>query len=260
MQFLKKHYEKIILSLVLLGLAAAAALMVVKVSQEGEKEAQRLQDEQKGKAKKFPPIDLTTNKVTLERLSKPRPVVLAGEHNLFNPVPWEKTPDGTIRKKRTGSEGVGALVVTSIVPLNLIVTFDDVTGTNDNVKYLISVLRETDKAPHKTTRQAIKGSKNNMFTVLDVKGETNAPSAIVLSLEGDKEPISVSREKPYTKVVGYAADVRYDPDLMVRKGLKAKDVITFGGEIYNIVAITPTEVVVSAKSNSKQTAIKFNRQ
>src|SRR5207237_119149 len=81
---------------------------------------------------RFPPIDLTTNRITLERLIKPKPILLAGDHNLFNPVQWEKLPDGTIRKKRTGTEGVGALVVTSITPLNLVVSFDDVTGTNEN--------------------------------------------------------------------------------------------------------------------------------
>ena len=41
MQFLKAHYEKIILSVVLLGLLAAAALMPMKVSAEREKEEQR---------------------------------------------------------------------------------------------------------------------------------------------------------------------------------------------------------------------------
>ena len=41
MQFLKAHYEKVILSIVLVGLAALAALMPLRVAQERERQDAR---------------------------------------------------------------------------------------------------------------------------------------------------------------------------------------------------------------------------
>jgi hypothetical protein len=65
MEFLKKHYEKLILSVVLLGLAAVAAGLPLKVNQEKEKEEARKNDLINPTVKPFPPVDLATNKVVL---------------------------------------------------------------------------------------------------------------------------------------------------------------------------------------------------
>jgi hypothetical protein len=42
--------------------------------------------------------------------------------------------------------------------------------------------------------------------------------------------------------------------------VKVKDELNFGGETYNIVAITANEVVLSAKSNKKQTVLEFKQR
>src|SRR5207237_1938182 len=96
MQFVKKHYEKVLLSIVLLGLAGAAAALPWQVSHERD----RLEEIQgnltvKVKAKPFKPLDawLTTNKTVLARLESPLNLEFSGQHNLFNPVPWKKMPD-----------------------------------------------------------------------------------------------------------------------------------------------------------------------
>ncbi|MGV3773072.1 MAG: hypothetical protein ACO1QB_09240, partial [Verrucomicrobiales bacterium] len=60
MEFLKQHYEKIILSVVLLGLAAAAALMPMKVSEEKEKETARKEQLMPSTVKPIDEVDIST--------------------------------------------------------------------------------------------------------------------------------------------------------------------------------------------------------
>lgn len=256
MQFLKAHYEKIILSVVLLGLAAAAALMPLRVSKERETEEERRTILIPPKVKELQPIDLTTNAAALARLEQPLRVKMGGEHNLFNPVRWQKRQDGGVIKGIDA--GINALTVTNISPLRLRLTFDEVGGTPESISYQISVLNEA-QSPRATPRIGRLKQKNNMFTIQEVKGDPANPSEIIVLIEGDKAPVSISRDKPYERIVGYSADLRYDPENRTWKNQKKDDEIAFAGESYKVVAITPNEVVLSAKSNKKQTTKEFQR-
>src|SRR5437868_10208728 len=100
MEFLKKHYEKLILSVVLLGLAAVAATLPMKVNQEKQREEERKTSLLSPKINPFPPVDLTTNKAVLEKVKTPIHFDIAGKHNLFNPVPWVEKPNGELVKDR----------------------------------------------------------------------------------------------------------------------------------------------------------------
>src|ERR1051325_8757715 len=126
MDFVKKHYEKVLLSIVLLGLAGAAAALPWQVSHERDRlEEIRRNLTVKVKAKPFRPLDdwLSTNKTALARLETPLNLALSGSHNLFNPVQWKKMPDGRLIVMRTGSElGPGALKIDQIRELSLTVT------------------------------------------------------------------------------------------------------------------------------------------
>src|SRR5436190_20603187 len=94
MEFLKNNYEKVILSVVLLGLAVAAALLPIWVA--GEKRALEEADNQitQTERKELKPINLFTNELVLQRVVKATALRLSGEHNLFNPVPWQRMRDG----------------------------------------------------------------------------------------------------------------------------------------------------------------------
>jgi|SRR4051812_2490978 hypothetical protein len=255
MQFLKAHYEKIILSIVLLGLAAAAALMPIKVSKERDLAGERENSIVNRPVTPMKPVDLTTNALILARMEQPARLKYGGEHNIFNPVRWQRRPDGGLLK---GSEtGVNALKVTQIRPLHLRVTYDGPSGTTDNLRYQISVLKETGKSSRPIPRIAGAKEKNNMFTIQEVIGEPQDPKEVKLVLEGEKDPVVISKEKPLERVIGYAADFHYDPENRNWKDLTTKDELTFGGETYNIVAITENEVTISAKSNKKQTTLEY---
>ena len=256
MQFLKAHYEKIILSVVLLGLVAAAALMPMKVSQEREQEEQRKSVLLPQAVKPLTPIDLTTNQQAVARASEPKRVVLAGEHNVFNPVRWQKNPDGSIY--RAQDAGPGALQITDIRPLHLKVEFDQVTGSPEEPRYRLLVLNEVQRGNRPTPRDAGVGDRNNMFTIEKIVGTDPVnPEGLMVLLAGDKEPVKITKQEPHQRIIGYTADIVHPLEKKQWKDQKVKDELTFGGETYNIVAITPHEVVLSAKSNKKQTVLEF---
>src|SRR5688572_15068624 len=157
MQFLKAHYEKIILSIVLLGLAAAAALMPVKVSQERDREEERRRTVLPKDVKPLTPIDLATNEQVLARVSQPKRVVLAGEHNIFNPVRWQKRPDGSIY--RAQEAGPSALQIVDIRPLFLKLEFEQAVpgAVAGEVRYRIIYMNETERSGRPNPRDVVAG-------------------------------------------------------------------------------------------------------
>jgi len=268
MQFLKKHYEKVLLSIVLLGLAGAAAALPWQVSHERD----RLEEIQRNltvkvKPKPFKPLDewLATNRTVLARLDAPLNVELSGAHNLFNPVPWKKMPDGRLQPMRTGSEiGPGALRIVQITNLMLNISFDAVVpppNPGEPPKYQVTVRRESDNNPRPNTRATSPATPlNDLFELIRVQGATNDPTALVIKLKGDYETITVAKDKPFTRVVGYAADLEYPPGKQTFKHKRANDSVKLEDdpETYKIVAITQSEVVLSADSNKRRTVIKHN--
>ena len=118
MQFLKKHYEKIILSAVLVGLVGALVWLAIQIGNE----KQKLDDERTGitgNPKKYKPRDLAPFETALKQLDDQPAIELSGQHNLFSPVPWFVHPkDGKIQKVTGPNDvGPGALVITRMEPL-----------------------------------------------------------------------------------------------------------------------------------------------
>ncbi|MEW6161365.1 MAG: hypothetical protein AB1813_28385, partial [Verrucomicrobiota bacterium] len=261
--FLKKHYEKVLLSVVLLGLAVAAALLPLQASRIRGELADVLKREIQTRPKAYKVIDLNTNQAAIQRLQTSVNFEFSGQHNLFNPVQWKKTPDGRLIKIQTGSElGPGAVTVASIKPLVLRVAFEGVGGSQENPTYNISVLRQTDVNSRPILRNSKVGVKNDQFTLLEARPPSN-PTEFDIKIQvekGKEENITISKENPFTRIIGYVADLKYEPGKQNFTNKKVKDKITLEGEneTYNIVAITPSEVVLSANSTQKRTTIKYS--
>jgi hypothetical protein len=258
MEFLRKHYEKIILSVVLLGLAVAAALLPMMVSRERSALEELERDIRQTPPKPLKASDLSTNELSLERLQKPSALKLAGEHN---PVQWQRRPDGTLFPIRTGKEiGAGALIIAKLSPLFLRIEFDGPTGTPENPQYRFRILREAAKRADQrvpTTRSApAVGSKNDVFMVKEMKPKDN-PTEFVLELVEDKQQVAVTKEKPFSQVAGYLADLRYEPEKLSFIAKRVGDSLVFAGDTNKIVAITETNVTVRATSNDKRTTIPY---
>ena len=260
MDFLNKHYEKIILSVVLLGLAVAAVWLVFRVSDVRKSLEEVTKGYQNPRPKPLDTLDLSTNRAVLRRLANPgRSPLEATGHSVFNPIKWVKRPDGTpVPMPETGLK---ALTVTGVSPLYLKIEFLNAREGSDQPRYEFRVTREasTNAAFQKPMLRTVSlGSKNEVFTVKDFKGPKEAPTEVVLELNDTKATISVSKDKPFSEVAGYAADLRYEAEsknfLRQRMGQK----LTFGGESYNIVAITQNGVTLEDSRTKKRTIIQWS--
>ena len=263
-EFVKSHYEKILLSVTLLGLAAAAAYLPLKIS-ETQKMLQSAKEFQPaaGKGKLPKPTDLSTNQIVLEHAQKLPNLDLGRPHNLLNPVTWKRAPDGRLIKiDSSEKEGPGALVITKINPLKLTITFASVSGSGDSLRYQFTVRNEAD--PNRSKRGNIPklvalNAKSDLFTLKQVRGPADNPTELVLELEDTKELVTVTKGKPYVRVNGYSADLTYPLEAnKVFLDRRVKDPLEFGDKKYKIVAIRENEVTVEAIQTTARTTIRFN--
>ena len=264
MLFIKKHYEKIILSVVLLGLAVAAAALPLQVSNVRRFLDETVTREVRKDPKPFKPLDeyLRTNEIVLGQFEGPVQFNFSTPHNIFNPVVWRKRPDGRLEKISNTETGAGALVVTKIDELKLMIEFDKaepVGGGSNQFRYHFVVTRDTDSNPRKP-QIATAGVPNTAFTLTRVEGSSSEPTAMYLQLKDEKREAIVAKEKPHVRVIGYAADLKYPRDNKPFLRKRVKEVLTLPNdtEKYKIVAISTNEVVLSAESTQKRTVIPFN--
>jgi hypothetical protein len=159
MEFLKKHYEKVLLGVVLLGLTVGVALLPILIS---AKRADLDQKRTSGRpnVKPLTNLDLTLEDSALQRVQSHVLLDFTTKHNLLNPVQWQKMPDGRLFKIQTGSEtGAGALEVTEIKPLYLVLSFNAPTANG----YFIGVEKQAATEPGKRGKHetiAIKDPRN----------------------------------------------------------------------------------------------------
>jgi hypothetical protein len=263
-EFVKSHYEKILLSVTLLILAAAAAYLPLKIS-ENQKMLRSAKEFEPaaGKGKVTKSVDLSTNQIVFERAEKLPNLDLARPHNLLNPVTWKRATDGRLLKiDSSEKEGPGALVIAKIRPLNLTITFVGAAGTGDPPRYQFTVKNEAD--PNRSKRGNIPklvalNAKSDFFALKEVRGPADNPTELVLELEDTKELVTVTKGKPFARVNGYSADLTYPLEAnKVFLDRRVKDTIEFGDKKYKIVAIRENEVTVEAIQTTARTTIRYN--
>jgi hypothetical protein len=258
MDFLKKHYEKLLLGVVLVGLALAAAFLPMKIQSERQSLEDLRANKTNPKVKPLTNLDLTIAESTLKRALTPPTVDLSAPNKLFNPMPWQKRQDNTLIP---GTKvGAGAVVVTRLSPLYLKLSLDNVTASESGARYVIGVEREAALNPAQRPKRqtyASLNTKTEAFVLREVKGPAENPSQVILELNDTGERVAVTREQPFRRVDGYMADLRYEPEKKSWTNRRVGMTITFNGEDYNIVAINQSEVVLSARSNQKKWTIKY---
>jgi hypothetical protein len=262
MDFLKKHYEKVLLGIVLVGLAVGTAFLPIMIASERA----NLRDKSNAgliqPVKPLEPPDLTREEAVFKRTQAPITLDFSTSNKLFNSFPWFKRSDGTLIKGEESNVGPKAVVVTKITPLYTIISLDSIGPESDaGRRYVIGVKREAAKVPSQRGKRqsyAVLNAKNDAFIIREVKGPPEDPAELVLELTDTGEMVSVSRDHPYKREDGYLADLKYEPERRTWTNRRVDSQITFGGEDYNIVAITKDEVVLSAKSNNKKTPISYN--
>jgi hypothetical protein len=259
MEFLKKHYEKIVLCLVLLGLAAAAVWMRMAIERiQGSLAPPPAAAPRRAKAATLGPMDLSTDQVTLAQVTNPPTITLSGDHNLFNSVTWKKRSDGTLLKiVRTGPD---ALVVTNITKLYTIITYDHPSGNGSGV-YVMAIQQHSDplhpKHPVPEFAKKDQKEKSRLYILRGIKGDADDPSELDLELTETGETVAVTKDKPYQWVDSYVTDLRYEPESETLSKLHVNDIFRLDGEQYKVVEITANAVRVQFNRTTKVTEIKW---
>jgi hypothetical protein len=261
-ELMQQHYEKALLALALAALVLSGLLLEGQKEQEAN-ELSKYVSESRGRrgwpytnidwGPYFAALKEATNVVRLD-FTKPR------LHNVFGPVKWQRRPDGRLLKIEMGNEvGAEALKVTKIVPLYLTINIDKASGA---AGYFISVTREaaTNALLRKKYQSYVTpGSKDrlNTFVLKEIKGTPEEPE-LALELIDDADKVTLLKDKPYQRVDGYKVDLSYPPENKAFTEKRLNDTITLGGEDYIVIAVSPSEVVLSARSNNKRTTLRYN--
>jgi hypothetical protein len=259
MQFLKKNYEKILLGLVLLGLIVAVAFLPFLIASE----KQRMEDQRTSiitrPVKPFQAKDLSGYEATLQRPQTPAFLDLSTTNKLFNPVRWLRAANGTIFPSPTGEE-IKKLEITKIAPLYMVVALDSVSVSDSGPRYVISVEQQGALKRSQQAKRAFytsPGEKKELFTLREVKGAADNPTALMIELAESGDLVSISKDKPYKHVDGYMADLRYGPENRTFPNRRVGSTLSFAGTEYIIVAISQNEVVMSA-SNGKKYTVRYS--
>jgi len=264
MEQLKQHYEKAILGLAMLALVYVAYGVLTDNSEEAIAEQVQARERPDDKDKKpMPQMVMTDYHATLARLEKDEPLNLSNPHNLFNPVQWRVTRQGTTLKVELGSEiGAGAIELIETRPLYLKIEYRGTTGPAGNIRYRFAVTREAAETKKKrlrmtTTAQLNDKDTRDMFTLIKIVGAPADPTAFELQLANNAGNITVEKGKLFQRIDGYTANLKYAPDNKTYANKRVRDKLFFADDGHNIVAIGKREVVLSTASTSKRTTIRL---
>lgn len=264
MDFIKRHYEKMVLGLVLLILAVAVVYMLVEIPKEKAALKETTSIRTTLNSKPLPAPDTARIDAANARLEKPAPLNFSGPHNLFNPVAWQKQPDGRLSKKpAAGDAGPAAVLVAKVNPLYTTINYES-PGAQEN-QFLISIEREAElKAVNrrKQSKYVTLNAKGDFGTLREVKGPADNPE-LSLELADTAAVVKIALGKPFKRVDGYSADLKYDPERKTWAARRIGDRIVLAGDEFtvaaiNLVATNQFEVVLSARSTGKKTTIRFN--
>src|SRR5580704_6402976 len=98
MDFIKKHYEKIILSIVLLGLVGALLVLPFLISGDQSRMKDLTDTIITTRIAPLPDLDWTRQSNATARLDSPTEFDFSTTNKLFNPVEWQRTADNRIVK------------------------------------------------------------------------------------------------------------------------------------------------------------------
>jgi hypothetical protein len=262
MDFLKKHYEKVLLGVVLLGLAVAVVFLLLKIPSEKQKLEDMRSQLLQPKVKPLPNLDLALPDDMLKRMATPAMIDFSAPHKLFNPMPWQKTVDGRLLRAATNNVGPNAVTITKLTPLYLKLTLDSITVLDTSTRYVIGIEKEAAPNPrerNKTQKYCSLNTKNETFTLRAVKAAPDDPTnvTVVLELNDTRQRVEVAKDQPFRRIDGYMVDLKYAPENKTWTARRVGAALNLNGEDYNIVAITENEVVLSAKSNQKKWTVKY---
>ena len=261
MEFLKKHYEKIVLGVVLAGLVGALVFMPFYISSDNAATEETTRTIiMNPSAKELTNLDLTIQSGASSRLRQSYKLDLETTNRLYNPMEWQKNQENVLVPVLSHI-GVQMVVVTNIAPLYLVVSLKNVVTNEIGVRYSIGIERQAEKTPGKRRelqRSAAVGDKaNDIFSQLRIKGPAEAPEEISVKLVDSGDVISFAPDKPLRRIAAYSADFRYDPEKKVFRAKRVGDKVSFNGVDFLVDDVNQDELVLQDQSNQKKTSRPF---
>jgi hypothetical protein len=261
-QLSRQHYEKFLLSIALLLLAAAVIYLFGESKRQADIIRQIPVGYEKRPVRAVPPVDLSGSLAALKQTEKPGALDFSGPHNLFNPVKWQINKGSTIPIKVVSGEEVGprAMRIVKIQPVHLIVAYGQTSTSTVGDQlvvngYWMHITNELAAVLRlRATRVFVSLNATNKdypFILRDVKGGAQEPTEFTAEFKDGGEKFSFAPGKPHLRTIGYETELKYPNSTnttgMVRKGGS----IDIDGQPHKIVDITPNEVVLSDDSNGK---------
>lgn len=265
---LGSHYEKLILSVILLALLAAAGFLPFRVSQNRQTIQDAIDLPKKKAKKEMQAVDTSTVDDILKR-EKSAPILsLSGQHNLFNPLVWKKGKDGLLYKVGGEEDGPGGLIVNAVRPLYLTIEFEGAMTSGDNIRYRFRVLDEA-KAPKGAKARQVSAAlnqakKDDPFVVTKVvEGTPEDPTSVEFRFSDSNETVKLAKGAVFKRLSGYEGDLLHSklgakfPNVRQKQENKQPQVIRLGSHAYNIVAITKDAVTVESSTSKKRWTVRL---
>lgn len=262
MDFLKKHYEKILLGLVLVVVMFLALQIPSAISA-----AKRDQDERERKIKNqatnaVVPVDVGPMQKSVQNLNSPVPTKFAEPaHNILNPVLWKKGARGEWVKIPTPEDAIRRLAIKEITPLRLTVLFEkELKFSADTHRMKITITDESlvprvRRRPQSREPKVKEGESNDLFKVIAVSGSADNPSEIKIELRKGAKQITLKRGETFSEVVAHEADLEYAPENKTFNDILVGGTISFNDERYKVIAITGSAVTIEGQTTPKRYTI-----
>jgi hypothetical protein len=254
------HYEKVLLSVMLLALGIAVWILWQETQNEAEKLRQFSTGLERGRTKGVQELDTSTNRAVLAEVANARPIAIGGAHLLFNPVKWQRRPDGPLLKIQSSKDaGVEALVINQVRPLYFTIIPERVLG--DGACYMaltneVTPIVGRERVVYMSPAQVNRTNISRHLILRDVRNPTNDTEWVLELTDpraAEERSVVVAKDKPFRRVEGFEAELKYPPGNKTFSKLRVGTnyVIRLEGEDYKVVAISPDEVVLSGRLNEQ---------
>lgn len=273
MEFLKNHYEKIILSVVLIGLAGSAGFLAL---QSMGFRSTMSDTRQLAPRPQAPSEASRTNEIfeALTNARAPQEVDFDGDHKIFSPEKIIKNPitEEVFTAEQVGPKNVEVRAIHSHA-LNLVQEVRTLLEKSSlYIKYLAefeygTMATRWGKTPAREGRPVrlsgtVSRSKQIQLTVVKVPPDLSNSAAIETELEiviggGLPEKILLQGTNIWRKDILFSTDLYYPPTKQEYKNVRVGTPLYFAGDTNTVIQITDKEVTVRASSNNKRTTIEL---
>src|SRR5688572_19330745 len=183
----KQHYEKLLLIVALVLLAAAVASLYMENEKQKERIKEFFTDVKRTKASPVQSANLTNYNAALATLQNPPALDFGRPHYLLNSVKWKETPQGELIKETSETaSGLDLLQIANISPLNFTIAFERKAGPG----FWINI-----------TNEVIVGGAGRRIAQFATLNATNLKVFILRDIKGPPPPEDPAQEEEWVKQV-----------------------------------------------------------